>query len=136
LHHQKKCGSVIGLEVEHPWEDIMELKIDLKPKADGVILIVLRGEIGTETVNDFKDKIDQIVAEGQSKLIMDFQEVNYLNSMGLGVVAATLKKVKKSKGDLKLIRLSPAVQELFELTRLTKVFEIFETEEEAMKSFT
>ncbi|HNW35810.1 MAG TPA: STAS domain-containing protein [Candidatus Ozemobacteraceae bacterium] len=114
----------------------MELKIDLKPKADGVILIVLRGEIGTETVNDFKDKIDQIVAEGQSKLIMDFQEVNYLNSMGLGVVAATLKKVKKSKGDLKLIRLSPAVQELFELTRLTKVFEIFETEEEAMKSFT
>jgi len=113
----------------------MELKIDLKPKTDGVVLIVLRGEIGTETVNDFKDKIDQIVAEGQSKLIMDFQEVNYLNSMGLGVVAATLKKVKKSKGDLKLIRLSPAVQELFELTRLTKVFEIFETEEEAMKSF-
>jgi len=55
--------------------------------------------------------------------------------MGLGVVAATLKKVKKSKGDLKLIRLSPAVQELFELTRLTKVFEIFETEEEAVKSF-
>ncbi|GAB4269108.1 MAG: STAS domain-containing protein [Candidatus Rifleibacteriota bacterium] len=113
----------------------MEIKIDVRPKGNDVTLIVLRGEIGTETVNQFKDKIDQIVAEGKNKLIMDFQEVNYLNSMGLGVVAATLKKVKKSKGDLKLINLSPAVQELFELTRLTKVFEIYDSEESALKSF-
>lgn len=113
----------------------MEIRIDVRQKGNDVTLIVLRGEIGTETVNQFKDRIDQIVADGKNKLIMDFQEVNYLNSMGLGVVAATLKKVKKSKGDLKLINLSPAVQELFELTRLTKVFEIFESEETALKSF-
>ncbi len=113
----------------------MEIKIDVRPKGNDITLIILRGEIGTETVNQFKDKIDQIVNDGKSKLIMDFQEVNYLNSMGLGVVAATLKKVKKVKGDLKLINLSPAVQELFELTRLTKVFEIFDSEENAVKSF-
>lgn len=113
----------------------MELKIEVKSKGNGITLVVLRGEIGTETVNQFKDRIDQVVADGQTKLIMDFQEVNYLNSMGLGVVAATLKKVKKSKGDLKLVNLSPAVQELFELTRLTKVFEILDSEEDAMKSF-
>lgn len=113
----------------------MELKIDCKPKNNGITLIVLRGEIGTETVNHFKDRVDQILAEGQNKLIMDFKDVNYLNSMGLGVVAATLKKVKKNKGDLKLINLSPAVKELFELTRLTKVFEIFESEENAVESF-
>ncbi len=113
----------------------MEIKIDVRPKGNDITLIILRGEIGTETVNQFKDKIDQIVNDGKNKLIMDFQEVNYLNSMGLGVVAATLKKVKKNKGDLKLINLSPAVQELFELTRLTKVFEIFDSEENAVKSF-
>jgi len=113
----------------------MEIKIDVRPKGNDITLIILRGEIGTETVNQFKDKIDQIVNDGKNKLIMDFQEVNYLNSMGLGVVAATLKKVKKNKGDLKLINLSPAVQELFELTRLTKVFEIFDSEESAVKSF-
>jgi anti-sigma B factor antagonist len=113
----------------------MEIKIDVRPKGNDITLIILRGEIGTETVNQFKDKIDQIVNDGKTKLIMDFQEVNYLNSMGLGVVAATLKKVKKVKGDLKLINLSPAVQELFELTRLTKVFEIFDSEESAVKSF-
>ena len=113
----------------------MEIKIDVRMKGNDVTVIVLRGEIGTETVNEFKDKIDQIVADGKFNLVIDFQEVGYLNSMGLGVVAATLKKVKKAKGDLKLVNLSPAVQELFELTRLTKVFEIFDSEDSAVKSF-
>lgn len=113
----------------------MDIKIDVRPKGNNITLIVLNGEIGTETVNQFKDRIDQIVSDGNTRLVMDFQDVNYLNSMGLGVVAATLKKVKKTKGDLKLLNLSPAVQELFELTRLTKVFEIFDSEEAAVKSF-
>ncbi|MBI3039685.1 STAS domain-containing protein, partial [bacterium] len=73
----------------------MELKIDVKSRENDVTLVILRGEIGTDTVNQFKDRVDQLIGEGQTKLIMDFQEINYLNSMGLGVVAATLKKVKK-----------------------------------------
>ena len=113
----------------------MELKVDVHPKGEGVMVIVLRGEIGTDTVSQFKEQIDQIVADGQIRLVMDFNEVNYLNSMGLGVVMAILRKVKKSKGDLKLLNLSPSVKELFELTHLTKVFEIFETEDAAVKSF-
>lgn len=96
---------------------------------------MLRGEIGTETVNQLKDKMEAIVNEGKNRLVMDFSDVSYLNSMGLGVIAGTLKRVKKENGDLKLLNLSPAVRELLELTRLTKVFEIFDSEESAIKSF-
>lgn len=113
----------------------MDLKIDIRAKEKDITLVVLRGEIGTETVNQFKERIDQLVNEGKVRLVMDFADVNYLNSMGLGVVAATLKKVKKGRGDLKLIKLSQAVQELFELTRLTKVFEIYESEDAAVAAF-
>ncbi|HNX74504.1 MAG TPA: STAS domain-containing protein [Candidatus Rifleibacterium sp.] len=113
----------------------MDIKIDIRPKSNNITLVVLRGEIGAETVNQFKDKIDAIINEGRKRLILDFQEVTYLNPIGLGVIAATLKKVKKDKGNLKLINLTPSVQELFEMTRLTKVFEIFDSEESAIKSF-
>jgi len=118
------------------WEGrVMEIKIDVRPKGNDITLIVIRGEVGTETVNQFKEKMDQVVNDGKKKLIVDLQEVNYLNSMGLGVFAATLKKLKKSNGDLKLINLSPTVQELLERSRLDKVFDVFESEEEAVKSF-
>jgi len=113
----------------------MEIKIDLRPKGNNITLVVLRGEIGTETVNQLKDKMEAIVNEGKNRLVMDFSDVSYLNSMGLGVIAGTLKRVKKENGDLKLLNLSPAVRELLELTRLTKVFEIFDSEESALKSF-
>ncbi len=113
----------------------MEIKIDLRPKGNNITLVVLRGEIGTETVNQLKDKMEAIVNEGKNRLVMDFGDVSYLNSMGLGVIAGTLKRVKKENGDLKLLNLSPAVRELLELTRLTKVFEIFDSEESALKSF-
>jgi len=113
----------------------MEIKIDLRPKGNNITLVVLRGEIGTETVNQLKDKMEAIVNEGKNRLVMDFSDVSYLNSMGLGVIGGTLKRVKKENGDLKLLNLSPAVRELLELTRLTKVFEIFDSEESALKSF-
>ncbi|HMM60581.1 MAG TPA: STAS domain-containing protein, partial [Candidatus Rifleibacterium sp.] len=68
----------------------MEIKIDLRPKGNNITLVVLRGEIGTETVNQLKDKMEAIVNEGKNRLVMDFSDVSYLNSMGLGVIAGTL----------------------------------------------
>ncbi len=113
----------------------MDINVVAKPRANGVCVISLRGDIGAETVNDFKMKIDGIINNSTKKYIMDFQEVTYLNSIGVGAVAAALKKAKKFQGNIKLINVSPSVQELFEMTRLTKVFEIFDTEEEAINSY-
>lgn len=113
----------------------MELTIDVRPKGNNVTLLVLSGEIGTETVDYFKQKLSEIVDEGNNQLIMDFHEVSFLNGTGLAVLASTLKTLKKLKGSLKLINLSPAVQEFFELTRMIKVFEVFDSEETALRSF-
>ena len=113
----------------------MEIKFDVRPKGNNITLVVLRGEIGVDTVSHFKDKLDAIVNEGKKRLIVDLQDVSYLSAMGLGVIAATLRKVKKDNGDLKFITPSQNVQDILDLTRMTKVFEIFESEESALKSF-
>ena len=113
----------------------MDINLTAKTLANGVCVISLRGDIGAETVNDFKIKIDGIINNSIKKYIMDFQDVSYLNSIGVGAVAASLKKVKKFHGNIKLINVSPAIQELFEMTRLTKVFEIYDNEEDAVKSY-
>ena len=113
----------------------MDINLTAKNKANGVCVISLRGDISAETVNDYKTKIDGIITSSVKNYIMDFQDITYLNSIGVGAIAATLKKVKKFQGNIKLVNVSPAVQELFEMTRLTKVFEIFDNEEDAIKSY-
>ena len=113
----------------------MNVNLTAKNKANGVCVISLKGDIGAETVNDFKIQIEGIINSAIKNYIMDFQDITYLNSIGVGAIAAALKKVKKFQGNIKLINVSPSVQELFEMTRLTKVFEIFDSEEDAIRSY-
>lgn len=113
----------------------MNVNVISRPKPNGVTLLTLHGDIGSDSIETFKTKIDEVITSSVKKYIMDFQEVSYLNSLGVGAVAAALKKAKKFQGNIKLINVSASVQELFELTRLTKVFEIYDTEEEAIKSY-
>ncbi|MBQ3644166.1 MAG: STAS domain-containing protein [Candidatus Riflebacteria bacterium] len=113
----------------------MNVNLTAKNKANGVCVISLKGDIGAETVNDFKVQIDGIIKNSIKNYIMDFQDITYLNSIGVGAIAAALKKVKKFQGNIKLINVSSSVQELFEMTRLTKVFEIYDSEEDAIRSY-
>ena len=52
----------------------MEIKFDVRPKGNNITLVVLRGEIGVDTVSHFKDKLDAIVNEGKKRLIEEFDE--------------------------------------------------------------
>ena len=58
-----------------------------------------------------------------------------MDSSGLGILVSILKKSKQENGNMKLIKLTPGIKKIFELTKLTKFFEIFEEEEDAIKSF-
>lgn len=120
----------------------MEIKIDIRPRPGNVLLVNVRGKIGSETVEQFKTQLDEIVDSGHSNLIMSLKEVTYINSYGLGALASILRRVKKEGGDLKLYGLSASVLELLRLTRLIKQdkisssgFEVYEDEEEALKAF-
>ncbi len=113
----------------------MDVNIIAKPKANGVVVLTLQGDIGNDTVESFKAKIDELIKNPVKKYVMDFAEVSYVNSIGVGAVAAALKKAKKIQGNIKFINVSSTVMELFELTRLTKVFEIYESEDEALRSY-
>ena len=112
----------------------MDIKVTDKLKTNGICVISLRGDINTENVDDFKEKIDNIINSSIKKYIIDFQELNYLNSVGTSVIAFALKKTKKFQGDIKLINLSSSILELFEITRLAKVFDIYNSEDEAIKA--
>jgi anti-anti-sigma factor len=73
----------------------MEVKIDVRPRSKNVMLVAVRGKIGSETVEVFKQELEKIVLSGNTRLILGLKEVTYLNSTGLGVLASMLRLVKK-----------------------------------------
>lgn len=67
----------------------------------------------------------------QQTVILDLNEIEFMDSSGLGVIVSTLKRISGTKR-LILCGLQPAVTRLFSVTRIDKVFEIATRRDEAI----
>lgn len=82
-----------------------------------------------------RDGIDALVRDGCVKVILDLGAVEYLDSTGLGMVAAKYLTLRRKGGDLKLLAVPKQSLQLMTVTKLITVFERFQTEDEAVASF-
>ena len=103
---------------------------------DDVTVLSLSGEI---TVDDgdikFGKYIDELVKNGRTKIVVDLSKVTYIDSAGVGMMVAELKRVKQSGGAMKLAQLTARSHHLLALMKLKLVFDIFDDEQAAVRSF-
>jgi len=102
---------------------------------DGIILLSLTGKImGGPEANEINDKINQLIDEKKLHIIIDLENVEWMNSSGLGILITAVTILKDNNGALKLINVSERIQNLLKITKLTTVFEIAESYDQAIKS--
>ncbi len=75
------------------------------------------GKITMENTDELRDAARKLIAESK-RLMLDFSDVSYLDSSGLGMIVGLYVSAKRAKCQLKVINLSPRVKEIFTLTRL------------------
>jgi anti-sigma B factor antagonist len=99
-----------------------------------VTIIALSGrcEDGDVTVREW---IDALARDGRVKVILDLHAVQYLDSTGLGTLAAKYLTLRRQGGDLKLLSVPRQSLQLLTVTKLITVFERFDNEDEAVASF-
>jgi len=100
-----------------------------------VAVIALNGRLDAYCSNDAENSINTLIDDGCVRLVVNFDSVEYISSSGLRVMLASLKRLKKVQGDIKLACLKPYVKEVFDIAGFTQLFEIYEREEEAVNSF-
>ena len=101
---------------------------------DGIRIIGISGRIDATTSKDVEAALNASVDQNQSKIVIDLAGVEYISSVGLRVLLATLKKQRQKQGQLKLASLQPFVREVFEVTGFTKLFSIHPNRDDALKS--
>ena len=98
----------------------------------GALTIVhVGGEIDVYTAPKLRDRITELVADGEYHLIIDMEQVEFLDSTGLGVLVGGLKKVRAHDGSLQLICNQERLLKIFRITGLAKVFTIHDSAEAA-----
>ena len=82
-----------------------------------------------------RDSVRRILHEGKKKIILNLAEVDYMDSSGVGELVGAFTTVRNAGGELKLLNLSPKVQDILHVTKLYTVFDIRNDEFTAVKSF-
>ena len=103
---------------------------------EGVTVVELRGRIdfGDGTTR-LRETLTELVTRGTKKVLLNMQQVDFVDSSGIGEMVRGHVQLAKVGGQLKLVNLSKHVNMLLQVTRLNKVFEIFDNEFEGIKSF-
>ncbi len=102
---------------------------------DDVTLIEMSGQLDAFTTPDVKAEFKKLTDARNYKLVLNLQNVDYINSTGIGAIVAVAQQVRRRKGDLKIYGMKPDIRKVFDLVGASKILEIFETEQEALNSF-
>lgn len=100
-----------------------------------VRILVLEGRLDAAVAAQVKERIQELLDEGNQHLVLDLGGVTFLDSSGLGALVSCLRRVKEKKGEIKLAALRPEVRSIFDITRVSRLFQICEEVSEAVKAF-
>lgn len=97
---------------------------------DGACITVKVGpSINAENSKELKEKLRQVFEEGAERIIIDMSETEIIDSIGLGLLAATHNSLKTRNSKLELINVRAEIFNVINLMRLDKYFVISTVEE-------
>ena len=105
-------------------------------QVDGVTIVDLNGRIVLgEATTTLREMLQNLLSQGQKKILLNLAEVSYIDSSGLGALVSGYTTLAGQQGHLKLLNLTKKVQDLLQITKLLTVFEVHTDEATAVQSF-
>lgn len=108
------------------------LQIELE-EIEQRILLRLDGRLDASSIQILERKIDKLIEERHTQLLLDFTRVDYLSSAGLRILLAATKKLKAKKGTLVLFSLQEEVSEVIKMAGFDRILQICTNEKEALQ---
>ena len=107
-----------------------------KREVDQVQVVALDGRIvlGEES-NVLRKTVNDLLAQGQKRIVLNLDNVTFMDSAGLGALVAAHHSVKKQGASLRLAHVGMKVKQVLQITKLLNAFEVYPNELDAVKSF-
>lgn len=110
------------------------MKVLTETKNDVLIITPQERHLDSSISSEFREKIRDLVQQGNTRIIINLSAVDFIDSSGLGVLVLGHKEVRK-KGELKIAAANAQINNLMSLVRLDQVLNIYSNEQEALDSF-
>jgi anti-sigma B factor antagonist len=103
--------------------------------AGEVKIVRIEGELDTLTSRDAEAQLTQLIDAGARKVVVNFERLVYISSVGLSMLLAAAKQLQVSGGELRVCSLSDVVQEVFHISGFDSILSVSKNEAEALKGF-
>ena len=97
-----------------------------------VHILDIQGEINAYAENELMDAYTQASSNNARWIILNFSELEYMNSSGIGLLVTMLIRVQRQDQKLLAYGLTDHYQQIFELTRLSEAIVIYDDETAAL----
>jgi anti-sigma B factor antagonist len=111
-----------------------EFSTTIKDKGN-VSIIYLNGYLDAHTAPQLENNFSELIDNNRYNIVVNFEDLNYISSAGLGVFMAYIEKIRENEGDIKLTSMSDKVYNIFDLLGFPLLYEIFKSEDEAIVKF-
>ncbi len=110
------------------------MQIDIK-EVDNIKVVQFTGNLDTNTAPEAENRINGLLDDAAAKILINFENLNYISSAGLRVLLATAKKMMATGGSLKICSLNKTVQEVFDISGFNTILSLEANEADALAAF-
>jgi len=107
-----------------------DLNVKVETTKSEYNVIELSGFLDAHTVNSFDHRVEEILQEGATKIVIDLKGLNYISSAGIGALMALTQRLRKKNGDMVLLRPNDKVFKILDLLGFTRIFNVAKAEKE------
>ena len=103
---------------------------------EDVLVFKLKAKfMGGPECDDAKQTLLDFMNRGYKRVVMDFSELDWTNSAGIGAIISCYHTLRRNEGELKFASPTPKVEFYLNITKLNQVFEVYSSVDEAVESF-
>lgn len=107
----------------------------IRKDLNDVSTLFLKGYLDAHTYPRFETELQKLIEEKRYKIVVDFRDLAYISSAGLGVFMGFIETVRENQGDIKLCTMPPKVYKVFDLLGFPTIYEIFPDDHQAVARF-
>ena len=108
--------------------------MSVRAVGDTVSIVDVQGDVTAIAENALMDAYTRASAAGAHAIVLNFSEMEYMNSGGIGLLVTLLIRINRQKQRLLTYGLSEHYRHIFDITRLNEAIGVYDTEEEALNA--
>jgi anti-anti-sigma factor len=111
------------------------MNISTSRTESGVVLLEVEGEVDAYTARELDRALNDLLAQGHSRLVLDASQIAFVSSAGLRVIIFAQREAERQGGEVRVFGLNAQVRRVFEMARLDECLHLSDSRQEALEGW-